>query len=476
MTVSKLKPNPTMNEPLDFFEVINPSTGKRVGQAPVMTKSQVITSIDDAEIAFQLWRNVTAADRCKYLMRWADLMLENKEKLAQTLTSEQGKPINEARGEVEYAASFLEWFAQEGRRAYGKTIPSHTSDMRLMTIQQPIGIVAAITPWNFPLAMITRKAGAALAAGCTCVVKPAELTPLSAFALIDLAREAGIPEHVIQVVTGDPVEIGAVFTSDERIRKISFTGSTRVGRLLYAQSANSIKKLSLELGGNAPFIVFDDAHIGRAVEAAIACKFRNAGQTCVSANRFYVQNSMKSRFCATLASAMESLTIGDGAAEETQIGPVINSEAFLRIKRCVEEAVANGAKVIFGGNPHPNGGNFFEPTIITNVPKESTLLTDEIFGPVVSIIEFEDEDDLFNLVNNSEYGLASYVFTENLDRALRTAEAIEAGMVAINTGKISTAVAPFGGVKQSGLGREGGPHGIEEFMETKLIAIGLKPL
>ncbi len=426
-----------------------------------------------AVVAQATWRSLTAGERAARLQAWQSKMIEHTDALAEVVTLEQGKPINEARGEAVYAAGFIEWFAQEARRAYGDTIPSHRSDIRLSTIKQPIGVVAAITPWNFPLAMIARKAGAALAAGCACIVKPAEQTPLSAVALQRLALEVGIPGDILPIATGDAVELGSVLTNDDRVRKISFTGSTEVGGLIYAQSAPTLKKLSLELGGNAPFIVFSDADIDRALDAAMFAKFRNAGQTCVCANRFFVQAEIYDEFSKKLARRVEQLVVGDGIREEVQIGPLIDQAAFSNVASKVNEAVAEGAQILTGGGPHACGGLFFQPTVVVDAPASSRLAREEIFGPVAALVKFSEEEEVVDMANASEFGLASYILTENIRRAVRVSEALECGMVGINTGAISTEVAPFGGIKHSGLGREGGWQGLDEYLEVKMIATGI---
>lgn len=455
------------------IEVTNPATGDTLGTVPSLDSDAIISAIDMADNGFRLWRMLTAKERSEKLRAWANLMRERCETLAELLTSEQGKPLAEARGEVSYAAGFLDWFAEEGRRAYGETIPSHASGMRVHTIRQPIGVVAAITPWNFPLAMITRKAGAALAAGCSIVLKPADQTPFSALALQKLAVEAGIPGDAFIVVTGDAALIGSVLTRDPRIRKLSFTGSTAVGKLLYRQSSDTLKKLSLELGGNAPFIVFSDADIDLAADAAIASKFRNAGQTCVCANRFYVQGDVYDAFALAFAKRVAGLNVGDGTKPGSDIGPLIDRAAFVSVSKKVEEAKRSGADVIIGGGQDPAGALFYQPTVLVNVAHDSAVVSDEIFGPVAPLIRFSNEADLIDIANDSPYGLASYVFTENIRRAHRVSEALECGMVGINTGMISTEVGPFGGVKHSGLGREGGWQGLDDYLETKLIVTGV---
>ena len=399
-------------------------------------------------------------------------MMENQDDLARLMTLEQGKPLAEAKGEISYAASFIEWFAEEGKRIYGDTIPGHQADKRLLVIKQPIGVTAAITPWNFPAAMITRKAGPALAAGCTMVLKPASQTPFSALALAELANRAGIPAGVFNVVTGSAGAVGGELTSNPLVRKLSFTGSTEIGRQLMEQCAKDIKKVSLELGGNAPFIVFDDADLDKA-EGALASKFRNAGQTCVCANRLYVQDGVYDRFAEKLQQAVEKLRIGDGLQDGVTTGPLIDEKAVAKVEEHIADAIAKGAKVVTGGKPHALGGNFFQPTILVNVPDSAKVAKEETFGPLAPLFRFKDEADVIAQANDTEFGLAAYFYARDLSRVFRVGEALEYGIIGINTGIISTEVAPFGGVKASGLGREGSKYGIEDYLEIKYMCIGL---
>ena len=453
------------------FDVTNPSTLEKIAAVPDMGAQEAREAIDAAMPAFHEWREKTAKERGAILRRWFELIMDEQEPLAHLLTLEQGKPLAEARGEIAYGASFIEWFAEEAKRTYGETIPGHLSDKRLMTIKQPIGIAAAITPWNFPNAMITRKAGAALAAGCAMIVKPAEQTPLSALALAALGEKAGLTPGVFSVVTGDAAAIGGELTSNSLVRKISFTGSTEIGRLLMRQSAETVKKISLELGGNAPFIVLDDADLDKAASAAILCKFRNAGQTCVCANRIYVQSGAYHAFVEKLTALTSSLTVGDGMSEGAQIGPLIDDAAIEKVQAHLEDALAKGADVTVGGKGHAQGDRFFEPTVLANANQTMRIAREETFGPLAPIIKFEMDDEAIALANETEFGLAAYLFTENLSRAFRIAEALESGMVGVNTGIMTTEVAPFGGVKQSGLGREGGRQGIEDYLETKYLCL-----
>jgi succinate-semialdehyde dehydrogenase/glutarate-semialdehyde dehydrogenase len=453
------------------LEIRNPSTGALVGTVPSFGATETRRAIAAAEAAFGPWKAKTAAERAKILKRWFELMMENQEDLAQLMTAEQGKPLAEARGEIAYAASFIEWFAEEARRVYGEVIPSPLPDRRLIVIKQPIGVCAAITPWNFPAAMITRKAAPALAAGCTMVVKPAEQTPLSALALAWLGQQAGIPPGVLNIVTGEPVAIGGELTSNPKVLKLSFTGSTEVGRLLMAQCAPTIKKMSLELGGNAPFIVFEDADLDAAVVGAMVSKYRNAGQTCVCANRFLVQDSVKDVFAGKLAAAVAALKVGDGMEEGVTQGPLIDPPALVKVEELLADAVGKGARVVCGGKRHARGATFFEPTVVVGVTPEMRMAREEIFGPVAPIYSFKDEAEAVRMANDTEFGLAAYFYSSNIARAWRVAEALDYGMVGINSGLISNEVAPFGGVKQSGLGREGSRHGIEEYLEIKYLAM-----
>ena len=430
-------------------------------------------AIDAADSAGEGWRAKTAAERAAILWNWHRLLLEHQEDLARLMTAEQGKPLAEARGEIVYAASFIDWFAEEGRRIYGDTIPQDQTNRRILVLKQPVGVIALITPCNFPAAMITRKAAAALAAGCTVVVKPAEDTPYSALALCELAQRAGLPPGVLNLVTGMPEPIGAELTSNPKVRKLSFTGSTEVGQLLIRQCAGNVKKLSLELGGNAPFIVFDDADLESAVAGAIASKYRNSGQTCVCANRFLVQESIYQSFAERLADAVSQLTVGSGVEEGVNQGPLINQAAVEKVEAHIADAVSKGAKVAVGGSRHSLGGTFFQPTLLTGVSSQMRLTREETFGPVAPLIPFQTEQQAIDLANDTEYGLAAYFYSQNLSRVWRVSEALEYGMVGVNSGIISTAVAPFGGIKQSGIGREGSKYGIDEYLEMKYLCIGI---
>lgn len=455
------------------FAVLDPATGAKIADVPDLTPEDTKRAIDAAAKAFPAWAAKPAKDRAQILRRWFDLIIAETESLAQLMTAEQGKPIAEARGEVAYGASFIEWFAEEGKRAYGHTIPTTVASRRYVTIKQPIGVCAAITPWNFPIAMITRKVGCALAAGCTIVVKPSEETPLSALALAKLAVDAGVPAGVFNVITTlDGPGCGNVLTADDRVRKLTFTGSTEVGRILYRQSADTIKKLTLELGGNAPLIVFDDADLQQAVAGTMASKFRNAGQTCVCANRILVQAGIFDKFVASLKEAAGKLVVAPGRDATSTIGPLINSDAIVKVKSLLSDAVSHGAKVEMGGKPDAHGELFFSPTIVTGITDKMAIATEEIFGPVASIFRFETEADAIRIANDTPFGLAAYLFSQNLSRAWRVAEALEVGMVGVNEGVFSNEVAPFGGVKQSGLGREGAEEGLDEYLETKFICLG----
>ncbi|MGB7992079.1 MAG: NAD-dependent succinate-semialdehyde dehydrogenase [Candidatus Methylophosphatis roskildensis] len=452
--------------------VSNPATREQLGTVPMMGAAETRRAIDGARAAQKAWAAKTARERGVVLRRWFDLMMANQEDLAQILTAEQGKPLAEARGEIAYGASFIEWFAEEAKRIYGETIPQHAADKRIIVIKQPIGVTAAITPWNFPNAMITRKAGPALAAGCAMVVKPALETPFSALALAVLAEEAGVPKGVFSVLTGHPAAIGGELTSSPIVAKLSFTGSTEVGRLLMRQCSDTIKKLSLELGGNAPFIVFDDADLESAVEGAMISKFRNTGQTCVCANRLFVQAGAYDAFAEKLATRVRQLKVGSGIEAGVQQGPLITPEALAKVEEHVDDVLAGGGKVIVGGRRHALGGTFYEPTVLTGVTADMKVFREETFGPVAPLIRFKDEAEVIELANRTELGLASYFYSRDIGRIWRVAEALEYGMVGINTGLISTEVAPFGGVKQSGLGREGSRHGIEEYVEIKYLCLG----
>ncbi|QDD91191.1 NADP-dependent succinate-semialdehyde dehydrogenase [Pseudomonas oryzihabitans] len=453
--------------------VDNPATGETLGTIPKLGRAETKRAIDAANRALPAWRALTAKERSAKLRRWYELLIENQDDLGRLMTLEQGKPLAEAKGEIAYAASFIEWFAEEAKRIYGDTIPGHQADKRILVIKQPIGVTAAITPWNFPTAMITRKAGPALAAGCTMVIKPASQTPYSALALAELAERAGIPKGVLSVVTGSATEIGAELTESPIVRKLSFTGSTEIGAKLMEQSAPTIKKLSLELGGNAPFIVFDDADLDKAVEGAIASKYRNAGQTCVCVNRLYIQDGVYEAFAEKFKAAVAKLKVGNGLEEGVTIGPLIDTKAAAKVQEHIDDAVSQGAKVIAGGKAHANGGSYFEPTILADVPKSAKVSKEETFGPLAPLFRFKDEAEVIELANDTEFGLASYFYARDLSRVFRVAEALEYGMVGINTGLISNEVAPFGGVKASGLGREGSKYGIEDYLEIKYLCLGV---
>jgi succinate-semialdehyde dehydrogenase/glutarate-semialdehyde dehydrogenase len=456
----------------ETLTVTNPATGEVVGTVPSLGASETRQAIEKAAEVQGEWAGRTAKERAGVLRRWFELMTEHSEALARLMTTEQGKPLAEARGEVAYAASFAEWFAEEAKRTYGHTIPAHKTDARIVVTQQPVGVVGAITPWNFPLAMITRKAAPALAAGCSVVIKPSELTPFSALAMMVLAEEAGVPAGLMSVVTGLPEAIGGELTSNPTVRKITFTGSTRVGKLLMAQSSDHVKRVSLELGGNAPFIVFDDADLDAAVAGAMASKFRNAGQTCVCANRFYVHDAVYDAFMEKFAAAIGALKVGNGLEEGVTQGPLINAAAIDKVKAHVADAVARGGRVVLGGEPHALGGTFFQPTLIADVTTDAQLCCEETFGPVAGVMRFTDEAEVIGLANDSRVGLAGYFYSKDLSRVWRVAEALEVGIVGVNEGIISTEAAPFGGIKESGLGREGSSLGIEEYLETKYILMG----
>lgn len=450
--------------------VSNPSTGATIGQVPRMGKAETRRAIEAAERALPAWRELPAKARANALRRWYDLIIENQHDLAHIMTLEQGKPLPEALGEIVFGASYIEWYAEEAKRVYGDIIPGAT-DKRLLVIKQPVGVCAAITPWNFPSAMITRKAGPALAAGCTMVIKPASQTPLSALALVYLAEQAGIPKGVLSVVTGAAAEIAEELTSNPVVRKISFTGSTEIGRQIMEKCAHDIKKVSLELGGNAPFIVFDDADLDAAVEGALASKFRNAGQTCVCANRLYVQDKVYDAFVDKLASAVAALKIGDGFTEGVTLGPLIDGKAVAKVREHIEDALAKGAKVVQGGGAHTQGANFFEPTILVDVPDNARVAKEETFGPLAPVFRFFDDAEVIAKANDTEFGLAAYFYTANLSRVFRLGEALEYGIVGVNTGIISSEAAPFGGVKASGVGREGSKYGLEDYLEIKYLCL-----
>ncbi|WP_322011437.1 NADP-dependent succinate-semialdehyde dehydrogenase [Paraburkholderia sp. J12] len=454
------------------FDVTNPATGALIGTVPKMGAAETRRAIAAANAAWPAWRAKTAKERAAILRKWHDLMLENADDLALILTTEQGKPLAEAKGEIGYAASFLEWFAEEGKRIYGDTIPTVANDRRLVVTKEPVGVCAAITPWNFPAAMITRKVGPALAAGCPIVVKPAEATPFSALAMAVLAQRAGVPAGVFSVVTGDPKAIGGELTSNATVRKLSFTGSTPVGRLLMGQCAPTVKKVSLELGGNAPFIVFDDADLDAAVAGAVASKYRNSGQTCVCTNRFYVHDKVYDAFAAKLRDAVEQLKVGLGTEPGVTQGPLINEAAVLKVESHIEDALAKGAQVTTGGKRHALGHGFFEPTILTGVTPAMKVARDETFGPLAPLFRFSSDEEVIKLANDTEFGLAAYFYSRDIGRVWRVAEALEYGMVGINTGLISNEVAPFGGVKQSGLGREGSHYGVDDYVVVKYMCMG----
>ncbi|MGH1368195.1 MAG: NAD-dependent succinate-semialdehyde dehydrogenase [Maritimibacter sp.] len=456
------------------FEVINPARGEVICAVPDLGRAETARAIKAANIAQKAWQKRTAKDRATVLRAWFDLMMQNQNDLAAILTAEMGKPLAEAKGEIAYGASFIEWFAEEAKRIYGETIPGHQPDKRLTVIRQPIGVAASITPWNFPNAMITRKCGPALAAGCGFVAKPAGETPLSALAIAVLAQRAGIPAGLFNVVTSSQSsDIGKEFTENPTVRKLTFTGSTHVGRILLRQAADQVMKCSMELGGNAPFIVFDDADLDAAVEGAIACKFRNNGQTCVCANRIYVQEGVYDAFAEKLRVAVKALKVGDGTQDGVTLGPLISEAAVRKIEEHVEDAKKKGAEVILGGKPHALGGLFYEPTIVTGAKSDMEFARDETFGPLAPLFSFKDEDDVIAQANDTIFGLASYFYANNLSRVYKVAEALEYGIVGVNTGIISTEVAPFGGVKQSGLGREGSHHGIEDYLEMKYICMSV---
>ena len=452
-------------------EVRDPANGERLASVPVCGAAETRRAIAAAEQAQRGWAETPAKERAAILRRLNDLMLANQDDLALIMTREQGKPLAEAKGEIAYAASFIEWFADEARRVYGDTIPATQRDRRILALKQPIGVTAAITPWNFPTAMLTRKVGPALAAGCSMVVKPATQTPLSALAFAELAHRAGLPQGLLSVLTGASAAIGGEMTSNPTVRKLSFTGSTEVGRLLMRQSADTVKKLSLELGGNAPFIVFDDADLDAAVEGAIVSKYRNTGQTCVCANRLYVQRGVLAAFADKLVSKVQGLKVGPGTEPGVTQGPLIDDKAVAKVEQHVADALAKGGKVLTGGRRHPLGGRFYEPTVIVGANSEMLVAHEETFGPLAPIFAFDTEDEAIRLANATEFGLAAYFYTASLGRAMRVAERLESGMVGVNTGLISTAEAPFGGVKQSGLGREGSKYGIDEYLEVKYVCL-----
>ena len=454
------------------FAVHNPANAASIGHAPRCTAADIKRAVEAAHAAFPAWRDQPAKVRAQSLRRWFDLILAHRDDLAAIMVSEQGKPFTEARGEIEYAASFIEWFAEEARRVYGDVVPSPWADRRVFTLRQPVGVAALITPWNFPAAMLTRKAGAALAAGCTVVAKPASQTPFTALALAELAQRAGLPPGVLNVVTGDAAAIGGMLTAHPLVRKVSFTGSTAVGKQLLAQSAGTLKHVSLELGGNAPFIVFDDADLDAAVAGALASKYRNSGQTCVCANRVFVQDGIHDGFAEKFAAAVSRLNVGDGFAPGVETGPLISTSALEKVEAHVTDALAHGATLLTGGARHALGGQFYQPTVLVDCTPDMQVCRDETFGPVAPLIRFQDEDEVIRMANDTDYGLAAYAYTRDLGRAWRLAERLDYGMVGINAGLISTAEAAFGGVKQSGLGREGGRSGIDEYLESKYVNLG----
>lgn len=453
--------------------VSNPATGEEIGTIPNMGAAEATQAIEAAYTALQSWKALTAQNRADILLAWHKLVLDYTDELALIMTIEQGKPLAEAKGEVRYAASFIQWFAEEGKRIYGDVIPTVNNQQRFIISKEPVGVVAAITPWNFPIAMITRKATPALAAGCTVVIKPANETPYCALAIAKLAEKAGIPAGVINVVTGKSQEIGSVFTSHEKVKKLTFTGSTPVGRLLMQQCSSTIKKLALELGGNAPLIVFDDADLDKAVQGAIFAKFRNAGQTCVCANRIYVHDNIYQAFAEKFVQEVQKFKVGNGLEDGVQIGPLINEKAVLKAQQLIDDAVSKGAKIACGGKQHALGQTFYEPSVLTNVDRTMEIVQEEIFGPVAPLIRFTDEADVVAQANDTIFGLAAYVYSENISRLWRVSEQLEYGMVGMNATAISNEVVPFGGVKQSGVGREGSKYGLEEFMTIKYMCLGL---
>ena len=452
--------------------VTNPATGETLGTVPRMGAAEARRAVEAAQAAWPAWRKRTAKDRSVILRRWFDLVMANQEDLAVLMTAEQGKPLAESRGEIAYAASFIEWFAEEGKRIYGDTIPPHAADRRIVVIKEPIGVVAAITPWNFPAAMITRKAGPALAAGCPVVLKPATATPFSALALAELGERAGLPAGVFNVITGASGRIGRELTTNPLVRKVTFTGSTEIGKQLMGQCASTVKKVSLELGGNAPFLVFEDADLDAAVAGAIASKYRNSGQTCVCTNRFLVQEPVYADFAERLAAAVARLKVGDGLKGDAQQGPLIDMNAVLKVEEHIADALAKGGRVVAGGKRHALGGTFFQPTIIADATPEMAVAREETFGPLAPLFKFRTEEEAIRMANDTEFGLAAYFYTRDLGRTWRVSEGLEYGIVGVNTGIISTEVAPFGGVKESGIGREGSKYGIEDYLEIKYLCMG----
>lgn len=456
----------------ETFDVLNPATGETIAKVAKAGKRETEAAIDAAARAFPAWKAKTAKARSEILNRWYQLIIENKDALAQLMTAEQGKPLKEAAGEVDYAASFIQWFAEQAKRANGEIIPAAQPGTRIFATREPVGVVAAITPWNFPMAMLTRKLGPALAAGCTGVIKPANNTPLSAFALLALAQQAGVPDGVLNAVAGNTAQISDAIMASHAVRKISFTGSTEVGKTLMRNAAGTVKKVSLELGGNAPYIVFDDACLDAAVEGAIANKFRNAGQVCVSVNRFFIQDGIYERFVSKLAEAVKQLKVGDGREDGVIVGPLIEPAAVKKVQEHVDDAVSKGARVLAGGKPHALGGNFWQPTVLADVHDEMLLTQEETFGPVAACLRFSTEEEAIKRANATPYGLAAYFYTQNLQRVFRVSSQLESGMVGINACAVSTELAPFGGVKESGLGREGSVLGLDEFLEVKTLHLG----
>ena len=456
----------------ETIDVTNPATGEKLGTIPKAGAAETRRAIEAANAAWPAWRAKTAKQRSAILRKWFELMMANQDDLGTLMTAEQGKPLAEAKGEVAYAASFIEWFAEEGKRIYGDTIPQHGSDKRIVVIKEPVGVVAAITPWNFPAAMITRKAGPALAAGCPIVIKPATETPYSAFAMAELADRAGVPKGIINVITGASREIGGELTSNPIVRKLTFTGSTVVGKILLKQCADTVKKVSMELGGNAPFIVFDDADLDAAVIGAMASKYRNTGQTCVCANRIYVQDGVYDEFLSRFSQAISAMKVGDGLKGATQQGPLINMAAVEKVEEHLKDAVDKGARVVIGGHRHALGGTFFEPTLVADVTQDMKVAKEETFGPLAPVFRFKSDAEVVKWANDTEFGLAAYFYSRDIGRIWKTAEQLEYGIVGINEGIISTEVAPFGGMKESGMGREGSKYGIEDYVETKYLCMG----
>jgi succinate-semialdehyde dehydrogenase/glutarate-semialdehyde dehydrogenase len=456
----------------ESIDVTNPATGEKLGTVPKMGAEETRRAIEAAEEAFSSWRRTTAYEKSQVLRRWFDLMMEHKEDLSIIMTAEQGKPINESRGEINYAASYIEWFAEEARRVYGDTVPAQSNDKRIILIKQPVGVTAAVTPWNFPAAMITRKAAPALAAGCTMVIKPATATPFSALALAELGERAGLPPGALSVVTGSAGAIGGELTGNPIVRKLTFTGSTKIGKKLIEQCAGTVKKTSMELGGNAPFIVFDDADLDAAVEGALESKFRNTGQTCVCTNRLLVQDGVYDAFAEKLVQAVGKMKVGNGMEEDTEQGPLIDVGAMETVEALVQDAIDKGGKVLLGGKRHELGGSFFEPTVVADVTTDMRVAREETFGPFAPLFRFKTEKEAIRMANDTEFGLASYFYTRDVGRIFRVSEALEYGIVGINAGLISTAVAPFGGVKESGFGREGSKYGMEDYLEIKYLCMG----